>query len=329
MQKLTKYLTKESRHQSDFRQQEIDKLNSALKFLFINIGIYILITIIEYWLAMIGHSQALRADALNNLSGVISTGMLIFGIREATNVNDDDILGRDLPKENVRSQNSLQMSRFRLETVFTLVTSFIIMLIAIQIIYNGIVGLIHQERTASPNLMSALGAGIATVLMLVVWYINFHNGKKLHNSSLKAASKDSLGDVVTSFGTMITVLISFMLDLSWLDSTVSIVIGIFILWQGVVIFQESTLNLIDYVDPTLEKNMRQTVNNIDKVHRVVDLSSRYNGNLLIVDIFIMVDSKADAMSIYRLNEKIERKLHKKYNVYDVTVTIIPDPEKLK
>lgn len=324
MKKLNQYLLQESRHQMAFRQQEIDKLNAASKYLYLNVAIYILITIVEYWLASIGHSQALKADALNNLSGVISTGVLILGIREATNVNDDDILGRDLPKENVRSQNSLQMSRFRLETIFTLVTSFIIILIALQIIVSGIIDLKNIGESPNPNLISALGAGIATVMMLVVFFINRRFGKKLKNTSLLAASKDSLGDVVTSFGTMLTVLISYFFQLTWIDSTVSILIGIFILWQGLVIFQECTLNLIDYVDPALEKKMRQTVSHIKGVHKIMDLTSRYNGNMLVVDIFILVNPKATAVEIYDLNEKIERKLHKKYNVYDVTVTIIPD-----
>lgn len=324
MKKLNQYLLQESRHQMAFRQQEIDKLNAASKYLYLNVAIYILITIVEYWLASIGHSQALKADALNNLSGVISTGVLILGIREATNVNDDDILGRDLPKENVRSQNSLQMSRFRLETIFTLVTSFIIILIALQIIVSGIIDLKNIGESPNPNLISALGAGIATVMMLVVFFINRRFGKKLKNASLLAASKDSLGDVVTSFGTMLTVLISYFFQLTWIDSTVSILIGIFILWQGLVIFQECTLNLIDYVDPALEKKMRQTVSHIKGVHKIMDLTSRYNGNMLVVDIFILVNPKATAVEIYDLNEKIERKLHKKYNVYDVTVTIIPD-----
>src|SRR5699024_1304331 len=100
----------------------------------------------------------------------------------------------------------------------------------------------------NPNPISALGASIATVLMLIVWFINYHNGKKLKNASLQAAAKDSLGDVVTSFSTMIAVLISIALKVAFLDSAVSIVIGIFILWQGVVICPEAALNLIDYVD---------------------------------------------------------------------------------
>lgn len=326
MKKINDYFSKESHLQRSLREKEIKKLNYSIRFLYINVFIYILITIVEYWLAKIGNSQALRADALNNLSGVISTGVLILGIKEATNVDDDDILGRDLPKENIRSKNSLQLSRFRLETVFTLMTSFIIILIAIQIVYSGIKGLMNLSNVESPNFVSAIGASIATVLMLVVWYLNYHNGKKLKNASLQAAAKDSLGDVVTSFSTMITVLLSMALKVAFLDSAVSIVIGIFILWQGIVIFQESSLNLIDYVDPELEKDMRQDIDDIEEVRDVVDLTSRYNGNMLIVDIFVKVAAEDTAMSIYQLNKKIKEELYQKYDVYDVTLTTIPDLE---
>ena len=326
MKKINDYFSKESHLQRSLREKEIKKLNYSIIFLYINVFIYILITIVEYWLAKMGNSQALRADALNNLSGVISTGVLILGIKEATNVDDDDILGRDLPKENIRSKNSLQLSRFRLETVFTLMTSFIIILIAIQIVYSGIKGLMNLSNVESPNFVSAIGASIATVLMLVVWYLNYHNGKKLKNASLQAAAKDSLGDVVTSFSTMITVLLSMALKVAFLDSAVSIVIGIFILWQGIVIFQESSLNLIDYVDPELEKDMRQDIGNIEEVRDVVDLTSRYNGNMLIVDIFVKVAAEDTAMSIYQLNKKIKEELYQKYDVYDVTLTTIPDLE---
>ena len=326
MKKINDYFSKESHLQRSLREKEINKLNYSIRFLYINVFIYILITIVEYWLAKIGNSQALRADALNNLSGVISTGVLILGIKEATNVDDDDILGRDLPKENIRSKNSLQLSRFRLETVFTLMTSFIIILIAIQIVYSGIKGLMNLNSIENPNPVSAIGASIATVLMLVVWYLNYHNGKKLKNASLQAAAKDSLGDVVTSFSTMITVLLSMALKVAFLDSAVSIVIGIFILWQGIVIFQESSLNLIDYVDPELEKDMRQDIYNIEEVRDVIDLTSRYNGNMLIVDVFVKVAAEDTAMSIYQLNKKIKDELFKKYGVYDVTLTTIPDLE---
>src|SRR5699024_1757760 len=96
--------------------------------------------------------------------------------------------------------------------------------------------------------------------------------------------------------------------------------------QGIVIFQESSLNLIDYVDPELEKDMRQDIGNIEEVRDVVDLTSRYNGNMLIVDVFVKVAAEDTAMSIYQLNKKIKEELYQKYDVYDVTLTTIPDLE---
>lgn len=57
---------------------------------------------------------------------------------------------------------------------------------------------------------------------------------------------------------------------------------------------------------------------------MVDLTSRYNGNMLVVDIFVKVDADETAMSIYQLNKKIKDELYQQYDVYDVTLTTIPD-----
>ena len=324
MNTLTKHFLKETRQKNLIRQNEIKNLTTAKNSLWVNVGIYVVITAIEYWLSIIGNSQALRADAFNNLSGVISTVILIIGLFEATNINDDDFVGKPISEKYGRSKNTLQLSRFRLETVFTLITSFVIILIALQIIVQGGVGLFHLKGKSSPNLISAAGAGIATLLMIIVWYLNHHNGKKLHSTSLLAAAKDSFGDVITSLGTMVTVLLSYYLGLPWLDSIVSIAIGIFILWSGLLIFQECTLNLTDYVDPTLEHTIKEAVLKIPDVHDVLELRSRNNGNIFIVDMFILIDPNKTTVDIYDLDERIENKLRKDFNVFDTTITVVPD-----
>lgn len=332
MNTLTKHFLKESKQQKIIQQNEIRNLKNAKNSLWLNVSIYIIITIVEYWLSIVGNSQALRADAFNNLSGVISTAILIVGLFEATNIDDDDFVGKPLSQKYGRSKNVLQLSRFRLETIFTLITSFVIVLIALQIIFQSSIGLFHLKGKESPNLISALGAAIATLMMLIVWYSNRHNGKKLNSTSLLAAAKDSLGDVITSLGTMITVLLSYFLKLPWIDSVVSIAIGLFILWSGLMIFQECTLNLADYVDPALEHKMKDSVEKFKDVHEVIDLRSRYNGNIFIVDIFIMVDPNKTALELYDLDERIENKLRKKFNVFDTTITVVPDaaiPDKSK
>ncbi|VDG24723.1 cobalt transporter [Lactobacillus ginsenosidimutans] [Lactiplantibacillus mudanjiangensis] len=328
MNKLRKHFFSEARRQDLVQKAEVTKLLNATKSLWINVIIYLLITVIEYWLASIGHSQALRADAFNNLSGVISTFVLIVGLHVATNMKDDDFVGKTIPSDTTRDKETIQLSRFRLETIFTLITSFIIILISGQIIIQSATSLFNLGTESHPNLYSAIGAGIATILMLIVWQINLKNGKKLQNSALLAAAKDSLGDVITSLGTLLTVLCAFVFKVAWLDSVVSIVIGCFILWSGLQIFQECTLNLADYIDPTLENNIKKTVEQLSEVCKVVELKGRYNGNVLLVDMIVMVDAKTSAFEVYQLNERIESELDAKFKVFDVSMQIVPDPESL-
>ncbi|MFC6253213.1 cation diffusion facilitator family transporter [Secundilactobacillus hailunensis] len=325
MNNLAQYLKREHTHLSEIEAAEIKRLQHALKSLWVNIGIYLAITAIEYWLASIGHSQALRADAMNNLSGVMSTFFLIVGLHTATDSDDHFLVGKRIPLLNGRNDDRMQLSRFRMETIFTLITSFIIIFISGQIIYQSLYALFTAGISHHPNIYSAYGAGIATVLMAVVWWWNWHNGKRLKSSVLMAASKDSMGDVATSFGTLVTVLAVFLFDIPWLDSTVSIIIGLFVLWSGLVIFQESTLNLADYVDPDLEDRIKKAVLNFGEVHQVREFRSRYIGDVLVVEMLIMVDADMDVMHLYELTERIEKRLEQQFQIVDVITQAVPDP----
>lgn len=71
---------------------ELTKIRAAQRHLIYNVVAYLAISILEYWLAAISQSQTLRADAFNNLSGIISTVLLMMGLHIAQDINDNDIL---------------------------------------------------------------------------------------------------------------------------------------------------------------------------------------------------------------------------------------------
>ena len=52
---------------------ELTKIRTAQRHLIYNVVAYCAISVLEYWLAAISQSQTLRADAFNNLSGIICT----------------------------------------------------------------------------------------------------------------------------------------------------------------------------------------------------------------------------------------------------------------
>lgn len=312
---------------------ELAKIRASQRHLIYNVAAYLLISILEYWLAAISKSQTLRADAFNNLSGIISTVLLMLGLHIAQDVDDDDIIGARLPKGNYQahmgSDQRVQFVRWRYETIFSLVTAVVMIAIALNVIIDGIKALLSPASRVVPQPVAIIGAGIASVIMLVVWYMNRQTGRKLQNAALLASAQDSLSDAFTSIGTMIAIAGALLFDLAWLDGVTSIVVGFFILYSGLKIFFDSSLNLTDYFDPQAEKEYGDAIHDVAKVRRVVELKAHYNGNVVTLDATVMVNSKMTVLESFQLSERIEQMLREKFGIIDADISFIPDPKTFK
>ncbi|PMD73421.1 cation diffusion facilitator family transporter [Companilactobacillus nuruki] len=323
MQEQSTHRQEEEKAWQKIQEKELQKLHSAQHHLWFNVGAYLLISVIEFYLAIIGHSQTLRADALNNLAGIISAILLLIGIYIARDIDDDDLMGQPLPEDLPRNGQRLQLTRFHYETVFTMITGVVMIAIAINVFYTGIKSLLHQSTQEIPQPITLIGAGIAMIIMIFVWWMNRRAGRKLQNAALTAAAQDSLSDALTSLGTLIAIAGALWFKLSWLDGVASIVVGIFILIAGIKIFRESSLNLADYFDPELEAQFRDVIENWSGVIRVDDLNAHYNGNIVTLDIIIAVDGNMQVKDSYQLGEEIEAQMRRQFGIVDTDVMAVP------
>lgn len=309
MSKIKKHLQEEFEDWEREQLKQLHSLNTAWRHLILNVLAYLSISIIEYFLAEISNSQTLRADAFNNISGIVSTMLLMIGIHIARDIDDDDIAGMaPLPKLNMSQRGNdqrVQFTRFRYETVFTLVTGVVMIGIAISVISTGIINLWKPDKRVIPEPIALVGAGIATVIMLIVWYLNRRAGRKLQNAALSASAQDSLSDAFTS-----------------------ILVGLFILYSGFKIFMDSSLNLVDYFDPEVEEEYRNVVLSVPGVAHLSELKAHYNGNIVSLDIVVMVDAKMSVLDSYRIAENIERIMHHRFGIMDTDVAFIPDPSSI-
>lgn len=285
---IDKHLKKEFEDWEKIQQKELGKLISAKRHLYVNIGAYLLISVIEGILSSISGSQTLKADAFNNLSGIISTVLLIIGIHIASDIDDDDIAGIPLPKISLRKTGNdqrIQFTRWRYETIFTLVTG---------------------------------------IIMVLIWIYNKRAGLRLKNAALTASAKDSLSDALNSIGTLFSIGGALLFDVAWLDGAASIVVGIYIFYSGLCIFTDSSLNLADYFNPKAEKQFREYIEKIDDIKEVDELKAHYNGNLVTLDVVVIVDGTMSVLESYRLGEKIESLMLKNFGIIDTDVSFIPD-----
>ncbi len=329
MTKFKRHTTEEMNNWEKTQANELAKIRASQHHLIYNLIAYVVISIIEYWLAEISKSQTLRADAFNNLSGIISTFLLMMGLHIAQDVDDDDIIGAQLPSGNYQahmgSDQRVQFVRWRYETIFSLVTAVVMVAIALSVIIDGIKSLLNPASRVVPQPVALIGAGIASVIMLVVWYMNRQTGLKLKNAALLASAQDSLSDAFTSIGTLISIGGALLFNLRWLDGATSIVVGFFILYSGLKIFFESSLNLTDYFDPRAEQEYRQTITNIPHVVKVVELKAHYNGNVVTLDASVMVNAKMTILKSFQLSEHIENVMREKFGIIDTDISFVPDP----
>ena len=233
-----------------------------------------------------------------------------------------------MPDENesiLGGDQRMQFIRWRYETVFSLVTAVIMVVIAFDVILDGIKALLNPASRVVPQPVALIGAGIASVIMLVVWYMNRKAGQRLQNAALLASAQDSLADAFTSIGTMVAIAGALLFDLAWLDGVTSIIVGFFILYSGLKIFFQTSLNLVDYFDPKAEREYKQAILKVKKVKNVAELKAHYNGNVVSLDATVLVDAKMTILESYQLSEKIERTLRKKFGIVDTDISFIPAP----
>ncbi|MBD5807515.1 cation diffusion facilitator family transporter [Limosilactobacillus walteri] len=329
MTKFKKHATAEMNNWEHTQAKELAKIRASQHHLIYNLVAYILISVIEYWLAEMSMSQTLRADAFNNLSGIISTFLLMMGLHIAQDIDDDDIIGAKLPAGNYQahmgSDQRVQFVRWRYETIFSLVTAVVMVAIALSVIVDGIKGLLNPASRVVPQPIALVGAGIASIIMLVVWYMNRQTGLKLKNAALLASAQDSLSDAFTSIGTLISIGGALLFDIRWLDGATSIVVGFFILYSGLKIFFDSSLNLTDYFDPQAEQEYRQAIMQVKPVIKVVELKAHYNGNVVTLDASIMVNAKMTILQSFQLSEHIENILRERFGIIDTDIAFVPDP----
>ncbi|WP_203640525.1 cation diffusion facilitator family transporter [Levilactobacillus andaensis] len=305
------------------QQRELAKLKGAQRFLYLNVGAYLAISVIEFYLAIVGRSQTLRADALNNLSGIISSVLLLIGIHIARDIHDDDLMGQPLPEDSTASGQRLQLTRFHYETVFTMITGIVMIAIAASVMYSGIKSLMNPADQEVPRPITLVGAAVATVIMLGVWWLNRRAGRQLQNAALTAAARDSLSDAVTSLGTMVAIGGALAFRVTWLDGVASMLVGLFILTSGIRIFRESSLNLADYFDPQVEQEFGKAIAEFTAVDQVLELKAHYNGNVVTLDVVIAVDPHMEVQDSYRLGEEIEAVMRRRFGIVDTDVMAVP------
>ncbi len=272
----------------------------------ISIIAYICLSIIKLIVGVLADSEALKADGLNNATDIIASAAVLIGLKLSQRPADDDH----------------PYGHWKAENVASLVASFIMMVVGIQVVLDAIANVFNGTQQ-TPNVISAWVGLFSAIIMYFVYRYNKKLATEINSQSVMAAAKDNLSDAWVSIGAAVGI-IGSQFHLPWIDPLAALIVGFMICHTAWGIFREATHFLTDGFNEKEIQKYKEAIQKIYGVKGIKDIKARNYGNNVVVDVVILVNSNLDVKSGHDIATKVEDKLINEYNVYDVHVHVEPN-----
>lgn len=266
----------------------------------------IVLAISKFVVGMLAKSVSIQADALNNFSDVGSNLATLFGFK----------LARKHPDA------SHPYGHGRYEYISGMIIAFLIILVALQSLKEAVIKIMHPEAIT----FSYFTIIVLILSMLVKWYMakmNASIGKKIDSTSLKAASQDSYNDMISTFATLISMLISVFSPFNS-DGWIGLLVSLLVLKSGIEVFKDTIGPLLGQApDKALVKQIEALVLSYDGIIGIHDFMLHdYGPGRSFVTLHCEVDSHEDLVAIHDQIDLAERAI---LNQFHIHTTIHLDP----
>ncbi|PDX99396.1 cation transporter [Bacillus pseudomycoides] len=271
----------------------------------VSIIAYIFLSSLKIVISYIALSSALRADGLNNLTDIGASLAVLIGLKISRKPRDPDH----------------PYGHSRAEQIASLVASFIMATVSLEVIVSAIQSFFNPQKTA-PNVLAAWVALFCAVVMYVVYKYNNKIAQRTKSKALEAAAKDNLSDALVSIGTVVGIVAS-QFHMPILDPIAALIVGFIICKTAWDIFIEASHMLTDGIDPDKMEEYSQAVRLVSGVEHIVDIRARMYGNQTYVDITIEVDARMDVSKSHHITDKIEEMLERKFGILHTHIHVEP------
>lgn len=252
----------------------------------------VVLCVFKFLVGALSHSVSIQADAFNNLSDAGSNIATLFGFKLANKQPDSDH----------------PYGHGRIEYVTGMMIAFLILLVAFSSFKESMTKIVSPD----PVKFSVVTVSVLLGSILVkLWmgYFNKQFGKAIDSPSLMAAGRDSINDVVSTFATLISVMVASFSDLP-IDGYIGLFVSIFVFKAGIEVFNDTVSPLLGQApDPKLVANVYNFVMGHDVIIGVHDMIVHdYGPSRLFITLHAEVRADANILEVHDLIDEIEREM---------------------
>lgn len=270
----------------------------AIRVSVISIILNCLLTLIKFISGVISKSSAMISDSVHSLSDVLSTFVVIIGVKIS----------------NKKADSDHPYGHERIECVSAIILSGMLFIIGALIGINGIKNVTNSSNLVMPGVLALIASIISIISKEAMYQYTIRVSKKINSAALKADAWHHRSDALSSIGSFIGILGS-RLGFKIFDPLASVIISLCIIKVSIDIFKDAIdkmvdkscdKEVIDKVISVIEKN--ESVKNID------DIKTRQFGNKAYVDVEISVDENLLLKDAHKVAEEIHNSVENEINI---------------
>ncbi len=258
---------------------------------------------------ILGHSQAVLADALHSLTDSVTDIAVILGVRYWTAPADEDH----------------PHGHGRIETLITVVIGLAIGAVAIGMGIQAIRGLRHAPELA-PSGIALVVALISIAVKEILYRWTARVGREVRSPALVANAWHHRSDAISSIPAAVAVAVT-LIDPEWavVDRVGAVVVCLLILQASWRILRPALDQLIDAGAPAADRRrIEELALQVDGVEAAHAVRTRFVGADLAVDLHVEVDGGLSVAEGHVIAVAVRRKLLEDGpNVNDAVVQIEP------
>lgn len=267
----------------------------ANKVSIITIIVNLILSLLKFFVGIIGKSQALISDAVHSASDVVSTIAVIFGINLSSKQSD----------------NSHPYGHERIECIFSIILAMMLFMTGVGIGITAVKTIISDAEIEIPSRFALIAAIVSIVVKEWMYHYTKHTAEKINSSSMLADAWHHRSDALSSVGSLIGIggaIIGFPIC----EPIASIVICIFIGKAAIDIFMDAVNRLVDRSCTEEEKEkIRECIMEIDGVERIDMLMTRRFGSKIYVDLEIAENGNITLLEAHHIAELVHDNIEKK------------------
>ena len=280
------------------RKNQTFHSRTAFVICVVSIGVNLALTVFKLIAGIIGNSYAMISDAIHSASDVLSTLIVMIGVKVASKKAD---------RKHPYGHERFECVAAIILAVMLAVTGGVIGKSGITRIANG-----SYKDVAIPTYLALSAAIVSIITKEAMFHVTNHYAKKINSGALKADAWHHRSDALSSIGSFIGILFA-ILGFPIMDSVAEIAISLVILKAAISIFKESIDKMTDSsCDRTTERKIKELIISLDGVLGLDLVRTRKFGDRLYVEVEISADGDLSLYNAHKIADRVHDEIEYRF-----------------